>query len=123
MTKLLWIFIGGGLGSIARYFMGKWFNGADLLMPYGTFSANIIGSFLIGFLTGIFVSRQWTHNNWSAAILIGFLGGFTTFSTFSFESLHFIRQGNWEGFMAYFFSTLIIGLFSVAFGFYLSRFV
>ncbi len=123
MNKLLWIFVGGGLGSIARYYLGKWFNGADLLMPYGTFSANVLGSFFIGFLTGIFISRHWINTQWAPAILIGFLGGFTTFSTFTFESLHFIRQGQWESFLAYFFSSLIIGLFSVAFGFYLSRFV
>ena len=74
MNKLLWIFVGGGLGSVARYYLGKWFNGADLLMPYGTFSANVLGSFFIGFLTGIFISRHWINTQWAPAILIGFFG-------------------------------------------------
>ncbi|NPA46158.1 MAG: fluoride efflux transporter CrcB [Chlorobi bacterium] len=121
MTKLIWIFLGGGTGSLARYWLGVWLNRSEFLMPYGTFTANVLGSFLIGLSAGWMMSRNWIHTPLAYFLLIGFLGGFTTFSTFTFESLAFIRQNNWELFFAYFFSTLILGMFAVAFGFYISK--
>jgi len=119
--KLVWIFIGGGTGSIMRYLLGVWLNRAEFLMPYGTFTANVAGSFLIGLIAGWMMMRNMLHSPWAYLLVIGFLGGFTTFSSFTFEGLTFIRQNNWELFFAYFFSTLILGMFAVAFGFYVSR--
>ncbi len=123
MQRLIWIFLGGGLGSVARYLLGVWLNRSEFLMPYGTFAANVSGSFLIGLLTGWMLQRNLIHTPWGYLILIGFLGGFTTFSTFTLESLTFIRQNNWEMFFAYFFSTLILGMLAVAFGYYVSKII
>ncbi len=123
MAKFWFIFAGGGLGSIFRYYLGKWFNGSEFLMPYGTFTANVAGSFLIGFLAGIIFKLQMQHSAWAYLVLIGFLGGFTTFSTFAFENFNFWKEGNVMIFFTYLSSTLIMGIFAVAFGYYLSKFI
>ncbi len=123
MKTLISIFIGGGLGSIFRFYLGKWFNGSDFLMPYGTFTANVGGSFLIGLLTGLFLRSAYAHSPWAYMILVGFLGGFTTFSTFAYENFVFWKEGNLMLFIAYLSSTFITGLFAVAFGYFLSKFI
>jgi CrcB protein len=93
MKELLFIFIGGGCGSICRYLISKFCNeimGNDF--PYGTLLVNSIGSFLIGCIFGKFIDIEipiwFKHFFW-----IGFLGGFTTFSSFSVETLQLIHTG------------------------------
>lgn len=100
MDKLLIAGLGGFLGSACRY----WLSTATYRVlgqdfPYGTLLVNVIGCFLIGFLMTFFEERFVVSPNLRVFLTIGILGGFTTFSTFSFETLALLQEGSyWTGF-------------------------
>ena len=95
MEKVLFIGLGGFLGSIARYFLSTAvYRAAGESFPYGTLVVNILGCFVIGFLMTIFQERFVAQPNLRLFIVVGILGGFTTFSSFSFETFALIRAGN-----------------------------
>ena len=93
---LLGVAIGGAIGSVLRYLIQiqslQWFGDS---FPYGTLLVNVAGSLLIGFLSFIFLERITVSEEVRFAILVGVLGGFTTFSTFSLETFNFIQQGDY----------------------------
>lgn len=95
----LFIFMGAGIGGILRYWVT---NSVHLLFgrqfPYGTLVVNVSGCFLMGLLYVLTVERlDSTNSQLRALLLIGLLGGYTTFSSFSIETLHLFEQGNWPG--------------------------
>ena len=96
MREVIYIVVAGGLGAAARYYMTGL---AQRLLgdgfPYGTLSVNIIGSFLIGFVMHISLSTELISPNLRMALTLGFLGAFTTFSTFSYETLGYLEDGAW----------------------------
>ncbi|MHB2153588.1 fluoride efflux transporter CrcB [Caldithrix abyssi] len=94
MTRLLLIGSGGFLGAVSRYLLSglvyrlvrdPWF-------PYGTLAVNLLGCLIIGFLNGLIEMRHILSPDTRALLLIGFLGSFTTFSTFAFESFSLARD-------------------------------
>jgi len=89
MLQIMMVGIGGALGSMLRFLMSSvmvaWL-GRDF--PFGTLTINVLGSFLMGLLAVVLVERFNLDVVWRSAILVGFLGGFTTFSSFSLETLH-----------------------------------
>ena len=89
------IAIGGAVGSVLRYLVqvqcASWFGTS---FPYGTLLVNTLGSLLIGFLSVVFFERLIVSDEVRVAILVGVLGGFTTFSTFSLDTLNLIQQGS-----------------------------
>lgn len=120
IKNLILVFIGGGLGSSLRYIISKYLNASSLL-PYGTFLVNILGSLILGVVLG-YAIRTNTLNNPSNLILgVGFCGGFTTFSTFSFENYSLIRSGDYLSFSVYFFGSLILGILAVLVGILISK--
>ena len=123
MNKILLVFLGGGLGSSFRYLIGILLNRNDFLTPYGTFFVNVFGSFLIGILAGYNLRTLNLNHEYQALLIAGFLGGFTTFSSFAFENLVMIQSGKFLLFAAYFLTTLIVGLFAVGLGYYLSSYI
>jgi CrcB protein len=121
MMKIIYVFIGGGAGSVVRYLIGHWLNASPYFMPYGTFAVNVAGSFLIGMAGGY--AAKWSLQNPVLLyfLIAGFLGGFTTFSSFSFETVNLIRHNEWTLAFVYVSTTVITGIFAAAMGFYLSK--
>lgn len=92
--QLLAIAAGGALGAVLRFLMSSGvYNWLGRGFPYGTLAVNVLGSLLMGLLSVLLIERLSLGPEWRAAILIGLLGGFTTFSTFSMETLNLIEAG------------------------------
>lgn len=94
MTQLLAIALGGALGAVLRFLMSTGVHrlvGRDF--PWGTLSVNLIGSLLMGFLYILLIERASINGEWRGLLLVGLLGAFTTFSTFSIETLNLIETG------------------------------
>jgi len=94
MNQLLAIAAGGAVGSVLRFLMSTWVHSfAGRGFPYGTLTVNVLGSLVMGFLFVLFLDRLTDNAVLRAGILIGALGGFTTFSSFSIETFNLIEQG------------------------------
>ena len=94
MTKLLLIFLGSGLGGVCRYLLSGWAQRfANGSFPLGTLTVNVVGCLAIGFLTAAFAGRYLIREELRIALLIGILGGFTTFSTFGLETFALTNDG------------------------------
>jgi len=86
--------VGGALGSILRFWLGSYIGGRmGTRFPYGTMVINITGSFLIGFVYALLTANTHWSPNWRYLIPIGFIGGYTTFSSFEYETLRTIQDG------------------------------
>jgi len=95
MSQVLAIAAGGALGSVLRYGMSTWVYAlTGRGFPYGTLVVNVLGCLAMGILFVLFIERMGTSAVWRAGLLIGVLGGFTTFSTFSIETFNLIEQGD-----------------------------
>ena len=106
MLKILFI-IGSGsfIGGVSRYLTSRYIQNTIVsAFPFGTFTVNIIGCFLIGLFYGIADRGNLMSEEWRIFLTVGFCGGFTTFSTFSSENLLMLRDGN------YFYVALYAGL-------------
>lgn len=119
MEKILLVFFGGGLGAVCRYFVTTALAGKFGNFPAGTFAANILGSFVMGLVLGILIGRSSEHFRLFAAV--GFLGGFTTFSSFSAETLNLIQSGQIFSASINVFGSVVAGIFAVAAGFTLTK--
>lgn len=92
----LYIFVGGGIGAVGRYWLqGFVYRYMSSGFPYGTFAVNLLGSFAIGFLMSLFEERFVVAPSLRIFLTIGILGGFTTFSSFSFETIALLRDGSY----------------------------
>ena len=95
MEKYLFIGLGGFLGSIARFGLASLVqNRTESLFPYGTMAVNIIGCFMIGLMMTLFQERIVVSQNIRLFLIIGILGGFTTFSSFSYDTFALMKSGN-----------------------------
>lgn len=94
MLKYVMVGIGGCLGSILRFWLGSYIGGKmGIRFPYGTLVINITGSFLIGLVFAVLTARADWSPNWRYLIPVGFIGGYTTFSSFEYETLRSIQDG------------------------------
>ena len=91
MRDLLFVFLGGGAGSILRYMVSRWLNTS--FFPWGTLAVNIIGCFLVS-LFGTWIARQSLPTDLRLLMVVGLCGGFTTFSTFGNETMTMLRNGH-----------------------------
>jgi len=119
VKQLLLVFIGGGIGSVLRYIIGKALNSSQTGIPYGTFTANILGSLLIGIILGLAAKNQALTQNHTLLLATGFCGGFTTFSTFAYENHVFLKSGDFSSFALYTIASFIIGFLAVFAGVFL----
>ena len=110
MVRLLWICLAGAAGTAARYLIGLWSAGRfGPTFPYGTLIVNLTGCFLIAFVMEVAAARSWPETT-RLAVTVGFLGGFTTYSSFNFETTRLAQTGILSGASAYVLATLVGGL-------------
>jgi CrcB protein len=108
--KYVWIALGGALGSIARYAVSLWmFERMGTRFPYGTFVINMTGCFIIGMANTILDDHLALSPAWRLAIPIGFVGAYTTFSTFEYETLRAAQHGNASIALLYVGMSVVIG--------------
>jgi CrcB protein len=110
----LWVFIGGGLGSITRYTLAKSLN-ASGDYPWGTLLANGLSCLVLGILLAM-VSKQWLSLELRLLLVTGFCGGFSTFSTFSYEILAFFKNAQYASAAIYLMGSVLIGLMTIWIG-------
>ena len=123
MKNLLFIAVGGALGTLSRYGISKFVNQATgAWFPWGTMTVNFIGLFIIGFLFELFDRSILSPQTRSFAI-IGFLGGFTTFSSYGMETINLFRDGETGLGLLNIVLSNVIGLFLVVAGIILARIV
>lgn len=121
-AKILSIAVGGAFGAVARYLV----NISPLQnffkpFPFPTFFINITGSFLIGFLLIFLTDKLTVGENLRLAIMVGFLGAFTTFSTFELEIWNLLKEDRYAIAFFYLFSSVIIGFLGVVAGIKLAK--
>ena len=122
MTRLLLICLGGAVGTGARYLLGglvvRWL-GPDF--PYGTLLINVLGSFLVGLVQQVGLSTLLIPDTLRLVLTIGVMGGFTTYSSFSYETLKLVEAGSWVGAAVYVALTTALCLGCCALGLSLGR--
>jgi len=123
MTNLLLVGAGGFIGSVLRYLMSGLAHRlfTNPIFPYGTLSVNVLGCFLIGLFGGLFETKQIFNPEARLFIFIGLFGGFTTFSTFGYESFNLARDGQLISTLSNIVLQIILGLGAVWLGNTLSR--
>ena len=114
MLKYLMVGVGGCLGSILRFWLGSYIgNKMGTRFPYGTFMINVTGSFLVGLVFALLtVKTQWSPN-WRYLIPIGFIGGYTTFSAFEYETLRTMQDGQIGLGLLYVAASVVVGFVAV----------
>jgi len=121
-VQYLWIGLGGFAGANARYLLQQWAAqrwGADF--PYGTLLANVGGSLMIAFFLTLATGRLAISPELRLLVAVGFLGGFTTFSSFSFETFRLLEQSGWWAAGLNFIGNTALGLAGVVLGIFLAH--
>lgn len=118
MSRILFLIGTGGLiGSIARYLAATYFTKVfPSAFPYGTFVVNIVGCLIIGIIFGLSERFSWLTPEWRMFLATGFCGGFTTFSSFAYENIKLIQEGNYLIFATYSIASFALGLLAVFIG-------
>ena len=118
--NILWVFLGGGLGSVLRYGISK--NLYPFFENYflSTLTVNLIGSFLIGLFIG-FEIKYILQKPLMMFLVVGFCGGFTTFSTFALENYNLLKSGEYLLAFIYIISSIVVGILAVGFGFFVAK--
>ena len=115
--EYLVIGIGGFLGANARYLVAGWAaQRFGTTFPYGTFIINVSGSFILGLFLVFVQERTFIHPNYRLFFAVGFLGAYTTFSTFTYESLRLVQDGSILLGLTNIFASVVIGLLGVVLG-------
>ena len=121
MKILLWVFLGGGLGSSFRYGLHLLFKNTSSQYPIGTFTANLIGCLLIGLFFGILHKLEVLKEEAHFFFIVGFTGGLTTFSSFALDNVHLFKSGSLVQALIYSFGSIILGILMVVLGLWFSK--
>ena len=116
MYNLTLVFLGGGLGSVFRYMISYFTTTEGTSFPVATLIANILASFILGILLGIQLKNN-LQDHHALLLMTGFCGGFSTFSTFSSESLRLFQNQEIGMAIVYIAASIILGLLAVYFGY------
>jgi CrcB protein len=114
---VLWVGVGGGVGAITRYLLGLWIaERFGTALPWGTFVINVTGSLMIGIILTVLTDKVVADPVWRLLLVVGFLGGYTTFSSYTFEALTLANAGEWVFALAYVLGSNVVGLLAVVLG-------
>lgn len=119
LKNILLVAIGSAVGGALRYVVSLLMHWSGNGFPWGTFAVNLAGCLLIGCLAGVF--SRYTSQPLNLLLTVGFCGGFTTFSTFSRESLTLFQSGQWWTLAAYVLLSILLGIAFTATGYVLSK--
>lgn len=112
MKECLWVFLGGGAGSVARYLLTVLGRQLGVAGPWPTLAINVLGCVLIGLFSGL-LGRSMLGRESGLLLTVGLCGGFTTFSTFGNEALGLLRDGRYPAFAVYVCGSVLLGLAGV----------
>ena len=122
MRELVLIFVGGGLGSVTRFSLGRWVTSFHTQpFPYGTLAVNVVACLMLGLLIGVADHKQLISSQARLFWTVGFCGGFSTFSTFSSETVSLIQTGFHLTSIMYIITSLILCLAATYAGLYLGE--
>ncbi|MDK2981305.1 MAG: fluoride exporter [Chloroflexota bacterium] len=122
MDEFLIISFGAVLGANMRYLLNGWvINKLGSAYPHSTFIINFTGSLLLGFFLSAAAKHPILNPRWNLFIGIGFLGAFTTFSTYVYESFTLLYQGQWALGLLNIFNSTVLGIIAIAIGFFLGK--
>jgi fluoride exporter len=119
MVKYAYLLTGGAIGTLARYIVSTYFSSSGF--PVGTFIVNLSGSFIIGLIAGAGAERM--NSNWRLFTITGVLGGYTTFSAFTLESVELFRNEHLFTGLMYVSGSCILGITAAAAGFFTGQFI
>ncbi len=121
MKYLIFIAIGGASGAVSRYLLANWVHQMwEGKLPLGTLMVNVLGSAAIG-VVFVMVERQVLHADWRGVLMVGFLGAFTTFSTFSLETISLLESGHVMHAVGYMLASTLLCVISAGAAIYLTR--
>ena len=118
IKDLILVGMGSGIGGMCRYLISLYLGQSHCGFPWGTFVVNIMGCLLIGILWGLTSRFQHLSPAFSLLFMVGFCGGFTTFSTFSKEGLALLQANNYTLFALYTIGSVLLGIIAVALGYF-----
>ncbi len=124
LKNILLVGLGGGIGSIARFVCQKYIH--DLYphpFPWGTFFVNILGCFLIGLFYSLSEKGNILTPEWRILLTTGLCGGFTTFSTFSFENIQLLKSGDFTYFFLYAAGSILLGIGATYLGMFIIKLI
>tara|TARA_B100001029_G_scaffold94025_1_gene77163 strand:+ start:1157 stop:1531 length:375 start_codon:yes stop_codon:yes gene_type:complete len=121
LKEIIAVFIGGGIGSVLRFMVNKIEFISENNIPYPTLISNILGCFILGLVLGYFLKNENPNSILFVFLTVGICGGFTTFSSFSYENLELLENGQIFTFLTYMFGSLVVGMISVYSGTYLFK--
>ncbi len=122
MLHYIAIFLGGGLGSLCRFVLSKWNGHPSTLLPLGTIAANFLSCIVLGYIAALMLEKgEDLHDAFKPFFGVGFCGGFSTFSTFSLETLTLLQNGHSLHALLNVGLSLGIGLVALWIGFWLQK--
>ncbi|GAB0151656.1 fluoride efflux transporter CrcB [Marinobacterium sp. BA1] len=121
MIHLFAVALGGALGAVARYWVSGWLNNAGHPIPVGTLSVNVLGSFLMGVCFVLIFEKARLSPELRPLVMVGFLGAFTTFSTFSLETVAMISEGHIMSALIYISLSVLLCIAALGAGLWLTR--
>ena len=123
MRAVFWVWLGGGIGAVCRYLLGQAIaQRVSTIFPWGTWTINVTGCLILGCFGTLAVTKATViPPELRLAVAVGFVGAYTTFSTFGFETIKLLQDGAWLIAGAYVASSLVVGLLAVYAGVVLAR--
>ena len=124
MDQIFIVLLSGGCGAVARYILTTWIGSKiGAYFPFGTLFVNVIGCFIMGFFMMLTTERFVVSTNIRLLVTVGFLGGLTTFSSFGYETMQFLREGNLVNAFMNMGANLFIGLLALWLGIIVAKLV